>query len=158
MYMHHMSFKTLPEPAIVPAQAILEVCLCHHARRTARAITRIFDDALASTGLKANQFNMMVAIGARDGASTAEIGRLLALDRTTLSRNLKPLREQGYLTSGGGGGRRPDVVELTPAGRRQLREATPLWQQAQSVLTQRLGTGHSALLLQSLETTVRLLG
>jgi DNA-binding MarR family transcriptional regulator len=157
MYIHHMIHKPSAESAQISVQAILEVCLCHHARRTARAITRIFDEALAPTGLKANQFTMLAAIGAGDGGSTAAIARLLALDRTTLSRNLKPLRQLGYLTSGGGAGRRPDTVDLTPTGRQLLNEATPLWQQAQGALTQRLGTGHSGALLQNLEATARML-
>ena len=141
-------------PALNP-QAIVEVCLCYHARRTARAITRLFDEALQPAGLKASQFNIMAAVAARDLTSVAELSRLLVLDRTTLSRNLKPLREAGFLTMQGGAGRRPDVLALTVGGRAVLDEATALWRGAQSELTARLGAGQAGLLLQSLEAAAK---
>jgi DNA-binding MarR family transcriptional regulator len=73
------------------------------------------------------------------------------MDRTTLSRNLKPLRAAGYLTTEGGAGRRPSTVALTEAGQDLLAQASPLWQEAQGQLTARLGAGQSGLLLQALE-------
>jgi len=148
MYMHHMSTTIRP-------QAIIEVCLCHHARRAARAITRGFDEALQPLGLKANQFNILAAIGAGETASATEVATVLAMDRTTLSRNLKPLRQAGYLASYGGAGRRPDTLALTTKGKTLLSEATSLWQQAQSQLTHRLGTAQAGQLLQSLEAATR---
>jgi DNA-binding MarR family transcriptional regulator len=137
-------------PRIAP-QAIVEVCLCHHARRAARAITRVFDEALAPLQLTGSQFNILVAVGARRSGSATDIARLLAMDRTTLSRNLKPLRAAGYLTTEGGAGRRPSTVALTEAGQDLLAQASPLWQEAQGQLTARLGAGQSGLLLQALE-------
>ena len=155
MYMHHMKpdygHSNDQSASSLRPQAIIEVCLCHHARRTARAITRLFDEALQPTGLKASQFNILAARAARDSTSVAEMSRLLVLDRTTLSRNLKPLREAGYLTMDGGAGRRPDVLALTGSGRVILEKAVELWRGAQSQLTGRLGTGQAGLLLQSLE-------
>lgn len=145
-------------PPVIAPQALVEVCFCHHARRTARAITRVFDEALQPVGLKASQFNILAMIAAHEGASTAEISRLLALDRTTLSRNLKPLQSAGYLTAQGGAGRRPDTLELTAAGRILFGQAAARWQTAQSGMTQKLGTGQAGLLLQTLENAVRVLG
>lgn len=144
-------------PQIAP-QAIVEVCLCHHVRRTARAITRIFDETLQPLRLKASQFNILAAIGAREVGTATEIAHLLVMDRTTLSRNLKPLREAGYIASYGGAGRRPDTLELTGAGLALLTQATARWQEAQSLLTQRLGSGQAGVLLQTLEATVRAAG
>ena len=153
-----MSLAGEPQTSLIAPRAIVEVCLCHHARRAARAITRIFDDALQPVNLKASQFNILAMIAAHETASAAEISRLLAMDRTTLSRNLKPLRDAGYLTAQGGAGRRPDVLALTSAGRTLLGQATACWQQAQGHLTQRLGTGHAGLLLQTLEGVVKAIG
>lgn len=147
-----------PAPSVIAPQALVEVCFCHHARRTARAITRIFDEALQPVGLKASQFNILAMVAAHDGASTAEISRFLALDRTTLSRNLKPLQNAGYLTAQGGAGRRPDTLALTAAGKILFDQAAAHWQTAQSGLTQRLGTGQAGLLLQTLENTALSLG
>ena len=148
------AIRDTASPQIAP-QAIVEVCLCHHVRRTARAITRIFDGALQPLSLKASQFNILAAIGARGSGTATNIARLLAMDRTTLSRNLKPLRDAGYLTSYGGAGRRPDTLELTGAGRTLLTHATAHWQEAQSLLTQRLGAGQAGILLQTLEAAVK---
>lgn len=142
----------------IAPQAIVEVCLCHHVRRTARTITRIFDEALQPLSLKASQFNILAAIGAREAGTATEIAHLLAMDRTTLSRNLKPLRDGGYLTSYGGAGRRPDTLELTGAGRTLLTQATVNWQEAQSLLAQRLGASQAGILLQGLEAAVKAVG
>jgi DNA-binding MarR family transcriptional regulator len=155
MYMHHMKpFNEASQPVLLP-QALLEVCLCHHARRTSRAITRLFDEALQPTGLKASQFNILTAVAAGEPTSVGALSGVLVLDRTTLSRNLKPLREFGYLTMDGGAGRRPDVVALTAAGRTVLDQATDLWRKAQGDLTQRLGAGQAGQLLHSLETAAK---
>ena len=150
MYMHHMK-PSNPIEATLSPQAIIEVCLCHHARRTARAISRVFDEALAPSGIKSNQFNILIAIAARDVTSAGVVAKLLAMDRTTLSRNLKPLRAAGYISSEGGAGRRPDALVLTEAGQAALNMATSLWRRAQTALTQRLGASQSSVLLQALE-------
>jgi len=154
MYMHHMKAIYAPdEPALtsaMQAQAMVEVCLCHHVRRSARAITRLFDEALKPAGLKASQFNILAAVAAREVTSAAEISKILLVDRTTLSRNLKPLRDAGYITTEGGAGRRPDVLSLTSSGRVIFSKAAALWRQAQGDLTERLGPGQAGLLLQML--------
>ena len=157
MYMHHMAYppRKTPEPEPLQPQALVEVCLCHHSRRAARAITRVFDEALLPSGLKANQRNILAAIAARDPTSVGEIAGVLAMDRTTLSRNLKPLKEADYVTAGGGAGRRPDTLALTPEGNAILARASQLWRGAQSQLSQRLGSNQASALLQALEAATR---
>ena len=158
MYMHHMKPPTgltaESAPPLDP-EALVQVCLCHHVRRAARAISRVFDEALAPTGLRASQFNILAVIGARDSRTAAEAALLLAMDRTTLSRNLKPLREAGYITAEGGAGRRPDALVLTITGQAVFARAALLWRQAQSGLTQGLGAGQAGTLLQALEAAAR---
>ncbi len=128
-------------------QGIIEVCLCHHARKTARAVTRMFDEALAPSGLNANQFNILIAISATQDASAGRVARKLAMDRTTLSRNLKPLRRADLIITGGGSGRRPDALLLTETGEATLEKAIIHWQQAQTRMSKALGTGHAGQLL-----------
>ena len=130
----------------------MEVCLCHHARRAARAVTRVFDEALQPFGLKAGQFSILAAIAARDPTSAGEIAGLLAMDRTTLSRNLKPLKKSGYVAADGGSGRRPDRLVLTHEGAALLTRATAGWRAAQSQLSERLGSSQASILLQALES------
>src|SRR5438067_1949380 len=120
-----------PRPASAPADpgppvlaaAIIEVCLCHHIRRTARAVSRQFDTALQPLGIKSGQFNILVAISAYGPAVAGDIAQVLAMDRTTLSRNLGPLRRAGYLDTIAGAGRRPETIGLSMAGKALLQEA-----------------------------------
>ena len=146
-----------PPQAIAP-RAIVEVCFCHHTRRAARAISRVFDEALSPSSFRASQFNILAVIAARDHTSAAEVAGILAMDRTTLSRNLKPLRKAGYLTTDGGAGRRPDVLVLTAAGRGALDKASVLWREAQGRLTERMGASQAGMLLQMLEAAARAAG
>lgn len=157
MYMHHMTQYPDAPSDLEPLQpgALIEVCLCHHSRRAARAVTRAFDEAFQPLGLKASQFNILVAVGCRDGASATAIAAVLAMDRTTLSRNLRPLRDAGYLEVDEGAGRRAGRLALTPAGRTLLRQATGLWRAAQGRLTRNLGAGQAGVLIQSLEAATR---
>ena len=141
------SMDTLP--AILPA-GIIEVCLCHHIRRTARAVTRRFDSAFLPLGIKSSQYNILVAIAALAPVVTSDVAEALAMDRTTLSRNLGPLRRAGYLDTIAGGGRRPETLALSAAGRVLLRKASTLWQQTQRDLTQELGAAQAGLLLEML--------
>lgn len=145
------------DPPPLPPQAIVEVCLCHHVRKAARVISRIFDDALQPLGLKSSQFNILVTISALDETSAAAVSRALALDRTTLSRNLKPLREAGLVFCEDGAGRRAGILGLTAEGRHLLQQAAPLWRQAQSRVSGSLGTAATGQLLQSLEAAAKII-
>ncbi len=136
----------------VQPQGVIEVCLCHHLRRAARVATRLFDEALAPSGINASQFNVLIAIASLPEASAARIADKLGMDRTTLSRNLKPLRRADLIETGGGAGRRPDVVLLTATGRRVLEDAMIHWQQAQSRLSKHLGSANSGQLLTLLSS------
>ena len=128
-------------------QGIIEVCLCHHLRRAARVATRLFDEALAPSGINSSQFNVLVAISSLPVASAGRVAKKLGMDRTTLSRNLKPLRRADLIETGGGAGRKPDVVILTAQGRRTLEDAMIHWQQAQTRLSKHLGNAASGQLL-----------
>jgi DNA-binding MarR family transcriptional regulator len=108
----------------------LEQCACLSARKTARAVTRAFDAALAPSGLEATQFTVLAALA---GASQT-VGRLadeLVMDRTTLSRNVQPLQRAGLLSVRQDRDARRRVIALTGAGSRKLKAAFPLWRKAQ---------------------------
>jgi DNA-binding MarR family transcriptional regulator len=132
-----------PDAPAVPAAAITEVCLCHHLRRTARAVSRAYDRAFQPFGIKASQFNVLAAIAAVETATPAGLASMLAMERTTLLRNLGPLRAAGYLEGNGS-------LRLTDAGRELLAAATAAWRQAQQAVTQRLGASRAGILLQAL--------
>ena len=114
-------------------------CTCFNARRTSRAVTQFYDDLMAPTGIKATQFTMLGAIALMGPASVTRLARHLALDRTTLTRNLRVLVETGLVVISEGDDRRERVVGLTASGQAAVERATPVWQEAQHSLAARFG-------------------
>ena len=130
-------------------QAAVE-CLGLRVRRAARAVARHYDDALAPLGLKGTQFSLLNAAFLMDGASIGALAETLIMDRTTLTRNLRPLQESGLLEVRPGEDRRNRFITLTPQGRRLLDEALPVWAETQSGLVDRMGAPLARRLAQDL--------
>src|SRR6202165_4881667 len=87
--------------AAVPFETTLEVrdpCLCLHLQRAARAVARRFDAALRPLGLTNGQFSLLMSLNRPEAASIGGVSTLLAMDRTTLTANLKPLERRGLVT------------------------------------------------------------
>jgi len=124
---------------MVTEQEVIENCVCHRTRMAARAVTRLYDDALRSVGLRATQLAVLVAVGADDVVSITALAKFMGMDRSTLTRNLAPLEREGLVRVGNEGWRRSRTIEITKQGRTRLREALPLWQKAQERLQQKLG-------------------
>jgi DNA-binding MarR family transcriptional regulator len=135
----------------ISPEAVIEVCLCHGARRAARALSRRYDAALAPHGVTSGQFALLAAIAANGPVAAARLVRLMRMEASTLSRNLQPLRRAGQVTVSGGAGRRGGQVALTDAGRRTLAAAIPAWQAAQGAVAARLGNATASALLDGLE-------
>lgn len=131
-------------------KAVLEVCLCHGIRRASRAITRTFDTALAPSGLTSGQFGILAAVAALQPMPVPVLRSVLAMDRTSLNRTLKPLEDNGFISITRGAGRRASQVDMTPDGLQAFREAGPLWRTAQSDAAARLGTARIGQLLTGL--------
>lgn len=117
---------------------MLAACSCTRARTAARLITRAYDEALRPVGLTASQLAVLAAVDAVEVASIASLSKRLFMDRTTLSRNLKPLFALGLVAMQEGPGR-SKAVTITKAGEKAMRAAMPLWQQAQDDLARRFG-------------------
>ncbi len=123
---------------------IASECLSVRVRRLGRVITRIYDAALAPHGVSTAQLNLLAAIAVCDGARPADLTRLLEVEKSTLSRDLKRMEQLGWVRSDPvlpRGGRR---VTLTPAGARLLIGVRPAWEEAQAVAQAELGQGHFA--------------
>src|SRR5262245_36561896 len=121
------------------ARTLLETCLCHRARMAARTITRAYDDALRPSGLRATQLAVLAAVGARGALSIKSLADDMGMDRTTLTRNLRPLEQQGLVRLAPEARYRSRVLTLTPSGRTALHDAMPLWEAAQRAMRRRLG-------------------
>ena len=136
-------------------QEILENCACHRVRTAARAVTRAYDDALRPVGLRATQLSVLVAVAADDALSIAALAKLMGMDRSTLTRNLRPLEAEGLITLGLEGWRRSRTLEITRKGRTRLREAVPLWEKAQQALRTKLGDRRWDVIRRDLDDLIR---
>lgn len=119
------------QPSGIPFQTTLHVrdsCLCLHAQRAARALARRFDVALRPVGITSGQFSLLMALNRPQPPALGAVAALLAMDRTTLTANLKPLERRGLVeTATDPRDRRARLLRLTPAGRTVLVEAVPIW-------------------------------
>ena len=109
-------------------------CACAAARRVARVLTQLYDVRLRASGVEAPQFALLMTLETQGPCSQIELARRHALDKTTVSRNLKLLGRYGWLKSSDGNDRREHRFALTAAGRRRLAAAKPEWEKAQNQL------------------------
>ena len=114
-------------------------CLCANLRRTTRAITQLYDEALRPLGLRATQFTILQVLERTGEITQGDLGELLATDSTTLTRTLHIMLRHGWIAERRGEDRRQRWFSLAMAGRKQLARATPAWTDLQSKLAQSLG-------------------
>jgi DNA-binding MarR family transcriptional regulator len=129
----------------VPFSTTLHVrdhCLCLAAQRAARTLARRFDEALKPVGLTSGQFSLLMSLNRPQPPTIGSVAALLAMDRTTLTANLKPLERQGFLTvTVDPADRRGRLLALTDAGRAALAAAVPIWQRTHEAVEEPLGPG-----------------
>jgi DNA-binding MarR family transcriptional regulator len=129
-------------------------CACFNLRKAARAVTQLYEAALAPSGIRATQFSVLVALALVEGAPLSRVAEGLVMDRTTLTRNLRPLERQGWVRIEAGEDRRERNLSLTRSGRVALERALPLWQQAQAGVLEHVGGARWAGLQQDLQGLV----
>ena len=113
---------------------IRDTCLCLHIQRAARAVGRRYDDALRPMRLTNGQFSLLMSLNRAEAPSIGSVAALLAMDRTTLTANLKPLERRGLVkVAVDAADRRSRLMSLTSAGRDLLAAAIPLWKRAQTM-------------------------
>ncbi|WP_148862966.1 MarR family winged helix-turn-helix transcriptional regulator [Marinobacter fonticola] len=115
-------------------------CLCRKARMVDRMITRAYDDALRPIDLRITQFTLLAAIGYGGPNSISELADWLAMERTTLTRNLKLLEQNEFIAMGAGSHHRSRAIKLTAPGKNKLEQAYPLWQAVQEKFRESLGS------------------
>ena len=114
-------------------------CLCLHLQRAARAIGRRFDEALREVGLSHGQYSVMVALNRPEPPKIGELARFLAMDRTTLTANLKPLERRGLVeVLPDPADRRSRRMVLSEAGRDLLVRAVPIWRETHDAIDSEL--------------------
>jgi DNA-binding MarR family transcriptional regulator len=121
---------------------IRDCCLCLHVQRAARALARHFDDALRPVGLTNGQFSLLLSLNRPKPPSMTAVASLLAMDRTTLTAALKPLRRRGLVKiTPDPADRRGRLMTLTAKGRRSLARAVPIWRKTHAAVEALLGDG-----------------
>lgn len=119
---------------------IRDACLCLHAQRAARALARHFDEALRPCGLTSGQFSLLVVLNRPDPVGMGPVANFLAMDRSTLTANLKPLERDGLVAVAvDPQDRRGRKLSLTPQGRKTLRAAMSIWKSEHEALEKEIG-------------------
>lgn len=106
-------------------------CYCFNLRAAARKTTALYDEALAPAGINVAQFGLLRRIQRVGAPSLTELAGLAELDRSTVGRNVKVLERMGLVGNGPGEDHREAAVSLTAAGAEAIRNAAPLWDEAQ---------------------------
>ncbi len=119
-------------------------CTCFRLRRMARRVTRVYDAHLAAAGLTLTQYSLLTALTRLPPPSLHELAETIGMDRTTLTRTLKPLRAQGLIGFAAGEDRRSKRVAITESGRTRQAAAKPHWRRAQDEIHARIGLGRVA--------------
>jgi len=114
-------------------------CACASLRRATRTVSSLYEDALRPSGLKISQFTILQALSITGEINQGRLGEILAMDSTTLTRTLRILERQGWLTKNPGKDRREVWLKLSTSGSAQLQSALPLWEAAQAKLRKQLG-------------------
>ena len=128
-----------------------EVCAVLNLRRASRSVTAFYDEVLRPTRLRATQLALLVAIAAAEAAPISRLAVFLLTDRTTLTRNLRPLAAGGLARVTVGSDARELVVRVTSRGLRAVRRALPYWERAQRAAIKGLGERRWRRLLADLE-------
>jgi DNA-binding MarR family transcriptional regulator len=114
-------------------------CTCFRVRGAARRVTQIYGRHLAPTGLKISQFSLLGFVTAEGPVSIGRLSDLLTTDRTTLTRNLRPLLAAGLIERATSGDKRRHELVATASGRALLKRALPLWAAAEHEVRAAMG-------------------
>jgi len=121
-------------------------CACANLRRAARLATQMYDEALRPSGLRSTQFTLLQALNIASSISQKQLGELLGLDSTTLTRTLARLRRKGWVRSQPGADRRELQIRLSASGQREFRRVLPFWTSVQKRLRRALGAHWNAVI------------
>lgn len=126
-------------PDGIEGLADTSACTCFALRKAARTVTQVFDGFMKPSRLMITQFSMLSALAQAGPLPMNELASMLATDRTTLTRNLRPLLRAGFVSVERGTDRRVRIVTLTTKGAAALSDALPMWRHAQNYIVGKLG-------------------
>lgn len=130
---------------------VRDSCLCLHVRRAARTIARRFDDAFRPLDLTSGQYSLLMSLNRPYPPHMKDVADLLAMDRTTLTANLKPLERRGLVEiAPDPKDKRGRLLTLTRDGMALLGRAFPIWQETQQQLENQVADEDPKQLLSAL--------
>jgi DNA-binding MarR family transcriptional regulator len=115
-------------------------CVCSQVRRLARKLSSLYDTLLSPEDLTITQYSLLANIERAGLLSHTVLAEKVGMERTTLTRNLRPLTRAKWVTAATGKDRRQHLLQLTAAGRRKLVRCLPLWEEAQRQFLSQIGT------------------
>ncbi len=137
-------------------QEIGRVCAVFNLRKASRAVTQLYEDIMKPSGVLPTQFTLLATTRAMGPVSISRMAKALVMDRTTLTRNLKPLEREGLLiVVPVKDDQRSREVSITSKGMKQLEQAIPFWQEAQNITKKALSTSRLDRMLGDLKAAVR---
>lgn len=112
-------------------------CHCLAARRSAREITRLYEERLRPHGLRATQFSILAVLSLKGATLVGELAEILGLERTSLTRSAAVMVRHGWVDEGSTGDARERPLQITAAGRAKIEAAYPAWKEAQDIIDAR---------------------
>ena len=125
-----------------------EMCLAHALRRADRVASQLYNEHLMPLGIRITQFSVLRALDVQGTTTASQIQDLLVMDQTTVSRALKPLVRDGYISVAEGATKREKSLSLTTEGKKLYQQATGPWRDAQELFRKKLGKGQDDLLIE----------
>lgn len=126
-------------------------CVCFNLRKATRVATQIYDNVLKPVGIRGTQFSIMAVLAIVGSETITNLSEILVMDRTTLSRNLRPMEKASLIKISQGKDQRTKRVSLTKKGIKTFEEAYPLWKKAQTKIVEHLGRERFNSFLEDLE-------
>lgn len=114
-------------------------CPSFNLRKSARAVSRVFDEALQAGGLRSGQFAMLATIANLGEPTYGLLARVLVMDTSTIARSLRPLQREGLIDVVAGPDGRRKTVKVTADGAERIRQIMPLWRRAQACFQDQIG-------------------
>jgi DNA-binding MarR family transcriptional regulator len=136
------------------AETMAAECIAFRVRALNRVITNLYDAALEPFGITVNQATMLIMLSFVGEAGPGRIGKVLIMEKSTVSRNLDRMKKQGWVETSGVDGGKEQVVSVTAKGRKLLAAFQPAWQKAQKNASELLG-GKGVTAVHTLHDAVR---
>jgi len=127
-----------------PAARVARDCFAVRVRLLNRIVTRIYDEALRPVGMTANQMNILAVLENMTEAQPSDLCRVLYMEKSTVSRNVERMRQQGWLRERPGPDGRAVLLAAAARGKTLLIRAMPLWEEAQRRVCELLGEAGAA--------------